>query len=84
MVGHLKKGVNELSIDRWNFDPKYISAPVKAGLVTALIALAEGIAIGRSFALQTNDQIDGNKEMIAYGLMNIVGSMTSCYLTTGN
>ncbi|KAL6554538.1 putative sulfate transporter 3.5 [Orobanche hederae] len=45
--------------------------------------MGEGIAIGRSFALQTNDQIDGNKEMIAYGLMNIVGSMTSCYLTTG-
>ncbi|KAL3629682.1 putative sulfate transporter 3.5 [Castilleja foliolosa] len=82
-VGHLKKGINQLSIDRWNFDSKYISAPIKAGLITALIALAEGIAIGRSFALQTNDHIDGNKEMIAYGLMNIVGSMTSCYLTTG-
>ncbi|KAI3446974.1 hypothetical protein Pfo_003639 [Paulownia fortunei] len=83
IVGHLKKGVNEISINRLNFDPQYISAPLKAGLVTGLIALAEGIAIGRSFALATNDQIDGNKEMIAYGLMNIVGSMTSCYLTTG-
>ncbi|KAL8262162.1 hypothetical protein R6Q59_026211 [Mikania micrantha] len=30
-----------------------------------------------------NKQIDGNKEMIAFGLMNIVGSITSCYLTTG-
>lgn len=44
----------------------------------------EGIAVGRSLALATGDQVDGNKEMIAYGMMNIIGSFTSCYLTTGN
>ncbi|KAF2304557.1 hypothetical protein GH714_033362 [Hevea brasiliensis] len=43
----------------------------------------EGIAIGRSFAIMTNEQVDGNKEIMAFGLMNIVGSFTSCYLTTG-
>lgn len=45
--------------------------------------MQEGIAIGRSFAIMKNEQVDGNKEMIAFGLMNIVGSFTSCYLTTG-
>lgn len=29
-------------------------------------------------------QIDGNKEMVALGAMNIAGSMTSCYVATGN
>lgn len=29
-------------------------------------------------------QLDGNKEMVALGAMNIVGSMTSCYVATGN
>ncbi|KAJ6998444.1 sulfate transporter 3.1-like [Populus alba x Populus x berolinensis] len=43
----------------------------------------EGIAVGRSFAMFKNYHIDGNKEMIAFGTMNIVGSCTSCYLTTG-
>jgi len=43
----------------------------------------EGIAVGRSFAMYKNYNIDGNKEMIAIGTMNIVGSFTSCYLTTG-
>lgn len=66
-----------------NFDPKYIAAPIKAGILTAVLALAEGIAIGRSFAIMKNQQTDGNKEMVAFGLMNIVGSFTSCYLTTG-
>lgn len=28
-------------------------------------------------------QLDGNKEMVALGTMNVVGSMTSCYVTTG-
>lgn len=28
-------------------------------------------------------QLDGNKEMVAIGTMNIVGSMTSCYVATG-
>lgn len=28
-------------------------------------------------------QIDGNKEMVALGAMNIAGSMTSCYVATG-
>lgn len=28
--------------------------------------------------------LDGNKEMVALGTMNIVGSMTSCYVATGS
>ncbi|CAN1291620.1 Sulfate transporter 3.1 [Linum perenne] len=43
----------------------------------------EGIAVGRSFAMYKHYHIDGNKEMIAIGTMNIVGSCASCYLTTG-
>lgn len=83
IVGHLQKGLNPLSIKLLNFDSKYLPTVIKAGLVTGLVALAEGISIGRSFAIQTNEQVDGNKEMIAFGFMNIVGSFTSCYLTTG-
>ncbi|GAB4843337.1 Sulfate transporter 3.1 [Ancistrocladus abbreviatus] len=45
--------------------------------------VAEGVAVGRSFAMFKNYHIDGNKEMIAFGIMNIAGSFTSCYLTSG-
>jgi len=44
----------------------------------------EAIAIGRTFAALKDYQIDGNKEMVALGTMNIVGSLTSCYIATGN
>ncbi|KAL0673013.1 hypothetical protein Bca4012_000994 [Brassica carinata] len=82
-VGPLKKGLNPPSIQYLTFDAKYLPLVIKAGIVTGLIAMAEGIAIGRSFAVMKNEQTDGNKEMIAFGLMNIIGSFTSCYLTTG-
>ena len=45
--------------------------------------LQEGIAVGRTFAALRDYRVDGNKEMMAIGLMNIVGSATSCYVTTG-
>ncbi|KAK9947725.1 hypothetical protein M0R45_003337 [Rubus argutus] len=83
IVGDLKKGINPSSIRYLNFDKRYFPAILKTACITGLIALAEGIAIGRSFAITMNEQVDGNKEMIAYGIMNIIGSFTSCYLTTG-
>lgn len=43
----------------------------------------EATAIGRTFAAMKDYQIDGNKEMVALGVMNVAGSMTSCYVATG-
>ncbi|KAL0419863.1 UNVERIFIED_CONTAM: Sulfate transporter 3.1 [Sesamum radiatum] len=83
VIGHLKKGINPPSIMDLNFDSVYLPTAIKTGIVTGVISLAEGIAVGRSFAMFKNYHIDGNKEMIAFGMMNIVGSCTSCYLTTG-
>lgn len=40
--------------------------------------------MGRTFAALKNYQVDGNKEMMAIGFMNMAGSCTSCYVTTGN
>ncbi|XP_047324908.1 probable sulfate transporter 3.5 [Impatiens glandulifera] len=82
-VAHIGRGINPLSLKHLNFDSRYISVSLKAGLITGIISLASGISIGRSFAIKEYDHIDGNKEMIAFGFMNIVGSLTSCFLTTG-
>ncbi|KAG1346259.1 putative Sulfate transporter 3.1 [Cocos nucifera] len=81
-VGSLRKGLNPISISDLKFQSRYLSTTMKAGLLSGFLALAEGIAVGRSLALLKNEQIDGNKEMIAFGMMNIVGSFFSCYLTT--
>ncbi|KAI4301223.1 hypothetical protein L6164_034522 [Bauhinia variegata] len=83
VIGQLKKGLNPPTITDLVFVSPYLTTAIKTGAVTGIIALAEGIAVGRSFAMFKNYHIDGNKEMIAIGSMNIVGSFTSCYLTTG-
>ncbi|KAJ6846234.1 sulfate transporter 3.1-like [Iris pallida] len=83
VIGNLKKGLNPPSLTSLVLSPPYMMVALKAGIVTGIIALAEGIAVGRSFAMFKNYHVDGNKEMIAFGMMNIAGSMTSCYLTTG-
>ncbi|KAL8233345.1 hypothetical protein R6Q57_003123 [Mikania cordata] len=46
--------------------------------------MQEAVAVGRSFASIKGYNLDGNKEMVAMGLMNIAGSMSSCYVTTGS
>lgn len=83
IVGHLDKGLNPLSITDLNFNSRYLPAVAQAGIITGVLSLAEGIAIGRSFSVVDNTPHDGNKEMIAFGLMNLFGSFTSCYLTSG-
>ncbi|GLJ36251.1 hypothetical protein SUGI_0727770 [Cryptomeria japonica] len=83
IVGQLKKGLNPLSIQLLVFHGQYLKVALKAGLICGLIALTEGVASGRTFALFKNYHTDGNKEMIAIGMMNVLGSWTSCYVTTG-
>lgn len=83
IVGHLKRGFNPLSMDLLVFEKEYLMITLKAGVISGIISLTEGIAVGRSFSMFKNYHIDGNKEMMAIGMMNIVGSCTSCYVTTG-
>ncbi|XP_031389086.1 probable sulfate transporter 3.3 [Punica granatum] len=83
IIGKLQEGLNPPSWDMLHFHGSYLGLVMKTGLITGIISLTEGIAVGRTFAALKNYQVDGNKEMIAIGLMNIVGSSTSCYVTTG-
>lgn len=52
-------------------------------ILVILLVFQEGIAVGRTFAALRNYQVDGNKEMMAIGFMNMAGSCSSCYVTTG-
>ncbi|XP_047972353.1 probable sulfate transporter 3.3 [Salvia hispanica] len=83
IIGKLQEGLNPPSWNMLRLHGSYLPLVAKTGLVTGIISLTEGIAVGRTFAALKNYQVDGNKEMIAIGLMNIVGSSTSCYVTTG-
>ncbi|KAJ9135777.1 hypothetical protein P3X46_032920 [Hevea brasiliensis] len=83
IIGKLEEGLNPPSWNMLHFHGSHLGLVMKTGLVTGIISLTEGIAVGRTFAALKNYQVDGNKEMMAIGLMNIIGSSTSCYVTTG-
>ncbi|KAI3737620.1 hypothetical protein L2E82_27628 [Cichorium intybus] len=83
-IGQLKKGLNPSSANMLYFHGEFLAIAVKTGAVTGLLSLTEGIAVGRTFASLKNYQVDGNKEMIAIGVMNMAGSCSSCYVTTGS
>ncbi|XVE65959.1 hypothetical protein DITRI_Ditri08aG0042200 [Diplodiscus trichospermus] len=83
VIGQLKKGLNPPSASELAFGSPHLMAAIKTGIIIGVIGLAEGIAVGRTFAMFKNYHIDGNKDMIAFGIMNIAGSCTSCYLTAG-
>ncbi|XP_058780522.1 probable sulfate transporter 3.4 [Vicia villosa] len=84
VIGHLSRGVNPPSVNLLYFNGPYLALAIKTGIVTGILSLTEGIAVGRTFAALKNYQVDGNKEMMAIGIMNIAGSCTSCYVTTGS
>ncbi|KAF7127537.1 hypothetical protein RHSIM_Rhsim11G0135700 [Rhododendron simsii] len=84
IVNHIKKGVNPASANQIYFTGGYLLKGFRIGVVAGMIALTESIAIGRTFAAIKDYQLDGNKEMVALGTMNVIGSMTSCYVATGS
>ncbi|KAJ4851004.1 putative sulfate transporter 3.4 [Turnera subulata] len=84
IIGHLPKGLNPPSANMLYFSGSYLALAIKTGLITGILSLTEGIAVGRTFASLKNYQVDGNKEMMAIGLMNMAGSCSSCYVTTGS
>ncbi|KAF6172886.1 hypothetical protein GIB67_035440 [Kingdonia uniflora] len=83
-IGHLPKGLNPPSANMLYFSGPFLGLAIKTGITTGILALTEGIAVGRTFASLKNYQVDGNKEMVAIGVMNMAGSCTSCYITTGS
>ncbi|KAL2342118.1 hypothetical protein Fmac_010058 [Flemingia macrophylla] len=84
IVKHVKKGVNPSSASEIYFSGKYLGAGIRIGVVSGMVALTEAVAIGRTFAAMKDYSLDGNKEMVAMGAMNIVGSLASCYVATGS
>nr|XP_043614930.1 sulfate transporter 1.2-like [Erigeron canadensis] len=84
IVGKIEERINPPSLDKIYFSGENLLKGLRIGIVAGMIALTEAVAIGRTFASMKDYQVDGNKEMVALGTMNIVGSMTSCYVATGS
>ncbi|CAI7800689.1 unnamed protein product, partial [Closterium sp. NIES-54] len=84
-VKEMPKGLASLgSLKRLQLTGQNAADAAVVGLISGLVALTEASAIARTFASLEGYHVDGNKEMIALGTMNIVGSFSSSYVTTGS
>ncbi|KAJ3677318.1 hypothetical protein LUZ60_003042 [Juncus effusus] len=84
IVNNIKKGINPSSFNMIYFSGPNLAKGFRIGVVSGMIGLTEAVAIGRTFAALKDYQLDGNKEMVALGTMNVIGSITSCYVATGS
>ncbi|XP_025796757.1 low affinity sulfate transporter 3-like [Panicum hallii] len=84
IIRHVHAGLNPSSAKLLHLRGPYTADCLKIGFICAVIALAEAIAVGRSFASMRGYRVDGNKEMVAIGFSNVVGSLSSCYMATGS
>nr|POF09388.1 sulfate transporter 2.1 [Quercus suber] len=84
IVKQVQEGLNPSSVRQLQFDGPYVGGVAKIGFIVAVAALTETMAVGRSFASLKGYHINANKEMVSLGFMNIIGSMTSCYIATGS
>ncbi|KAF2291502.1 hypothetical protein GH714_024902 [Hevea brasiliensis] len=82
IVEQVKGGSNPSSVGEIQLKRPHVGQAAKIGLISAIVALTEAIAVGRSFASIKGYHLDGNKEMLAMGFMNIAGSLTSCFVAT--
>ncbi|XP_020520698.1 sulfate transporter 1.2 isoform X2 [Amborella trichopoda] len=84
IVKKIRRGINPPSAHKIYFSGPNVAKGFKIGVIAGMIGLTEAIAIGRTFASMKDYHLDGNKEMLALGVMNLTGSLTSCYVATGS
>ncbi|MFQ5448828.1 MAG: SulP family inorganic anion transporter, partial [Saprospiraceae bacterium] len=81
-IGEVPSGLPPFSLP--DFSLHAIGELAQSAFAIALLGLIEAVAIARSIATKSQQQIDGNQEFIGQGLSNIVGSFFSCYVSSGS
>ncbi|XP_078164638.1 sulfate transporter 1.2-like [Carex rostrata] len=84
IVSRIHKGLNPSSLNEIYWSGPNLKKGARIGFMAGMVGLTEAIAIGRTFAAIKDYQLDGNKEMLASGVMNIAGSFSSCIVATGS
>ncbi len=81
VLGEIPKGLPSFKIP--NFDQKLLSELSGLAITLALIGFMEAISIAKSIEVKHNDyKVKPNKELIALGFSNIIGSFFQTYPAT--
>jgi sulfate permease, SulP family len=82
MVGEVSGALPKFHVP--DIDLGTFSRLAQSAFAIALLGLIEAVAIARSIAAKSKQEIDGNQEFIGQGLSNIVGGFFSCYAGSGS
>ena len=82
LVGEVPGAIPKFNIP--NISGSTIATLIQSAIAIALLGLIEAVAIARSIATKSRQDIDGNQEFIGQGLSNIVGGFFSCYAGSGS
>lgn len=77
IIQKVDAGINASSVKQIQLKGPHVVECAKIALICAVIALTEAIAVGRSFSVVNGYKLDGNKEMVAMGFMNVAGSLSA-------
>ncbi len=82
LVGQVDGALPKFNVP--DLTPGTFSILVQSAIAIALLGLIEAVAIARSIATKSRQEIDGNQEFIGQGLSNIIGGFFSCYAGSGS
>lgn len=81
ILGEIPSGLPKFTIP--TFDKAFISELSSLALTLALIGFMEAISIAKTIEIKHNDyKVDANKELVALGFSNIIGSFFQSYAST--
>ncbi len=67
-----------------HFEQESLASMLQTALAIAILGLMSAMAIARSIAQKSGQEINSNQEFIGQGLSNIVGGFFSCYVGAGS
>lgn len=81
IVGDVPSGPPALALPIWNTE--VVGSLLPMALTIALVAIMEAMSVARTFAQKEGYDIDANQELIALGVANVGGALSSGYPVTG-
>jgi SulP family sulfate permease len=82
IIGNIPNGFPDFALPQFSFHLLITLAPL--ALTIALLGFMESLSISKSVAKKEKYEIKANKEFIALGFSNIIGSFFSSYPVNGS
>ncbi len=82
MVGEIPQSLPPFRIP--DIDPATAFEMLPGVAAVGLLGLVEAVSIARAIATRSGQLISGNREFFGQGMSNLVGSLFSCYVSSGS